>query len=92
MLTAVKESFHAQLKIAFDKLTGAQNELRRSRREENQSQSLTPQVLPENVSTHEIATTTKKGTSIEVREHTREVGASSGLQKLKSLVQNTDKA
>ena len=86
MLTAVKESFHAQLKIVFDKLTGAQNELHRSRREVNQSQSLTPQVLPENASTPETATTTKEGTSIEVREHTRKEGASSGLQKLKSLV------
>ena len=85
MLTAVKESFHTQLKIVFDKLTGA-HELLSSRRETNQSKSLNPQVLPENASTHGTATTTKKGTSIEVREHSRKVGASSGLQKLKSLL------
>lgn len=86
MLTAVKESFHIQLKMVFDKLTGAQNQLLKSHRETNQSKSLNPQVMPDNASTDGTATTTKKGTSIQVREHTRKERPSSGLQRLTSLV------
>lgn len=47
MLTEVKEGFYAQLKVVFDKLTGAENKLRRSPQEINQSKKLPePQAVP----------------------------------------------
>lgn len=87
MLSVVKESFHTQLKIVYDKLTGAQNELARTHRETDQSKSLVrPHALPDSTSSH--GTTTEKSISSEVLEHTgtQTVGVPSGLQQFKCLV------
>ena len=73
MLSAVKESFHTQLKIVFDKLTGAQNEFVRSPQETNQSKSLIrSQASPDNLSSHRM--TTKESISCEVRRHIQMAG------------------
>ncbi|KAL9963475.1 hypothetical protein ACROYT_G026986 [Oculina patagonica] len=66
MLSAVKEGFYAQLKVVFDKLTGAENKLHRSSHEINQSKSLSKPQAKLNHPNSQTGETTEKKLSREV--------------------------